>query len=111
MHFFKNMEGRDFLRVLTNSRCLIGNSSVGIRECAYLGVPVVNVGSRQNGRQRGLNVVDVDYDRAAIQAAISEQLAHGPYASEATYGGGDAGARIAEELLTMPLTFAKRITY
>ncbi|MDO3384247.1 UDP-N-acetylglucosamine 2-epimerase, partial [Gilvimarinus sp. SDUM040013] len=41
IRFFKNMEPNDFLRLLKNSQCLIGNSSVGIRECSYLGVPVV----------------------------------------------------------------------
>ena len=111
IHFFKNMEGRDFLRVLCNSRCLIGNSSVGIRECAYLGVPVVNIGSRQNGRHRGPNVVDVGYDQALIKSAIMRQWDHGRYAPADTYGGGEAGARIAKEIARMPLTFAKKITY
>ena len=52
IHFFKNMAPADFLRLIYNSRCLIGNSSVGIRECSYLGVPVVNMfydGSEDNG--------------------------------------------------------------
>src|SRR5262249_44146738 len=61
VHFFKNMEPIDFLRLLYNSRCLVGNSSVGIRECSFLGVPVVNIGSRQSGRDRGQNVLDCDY--------------------------------------------------
>ncbi|MEL7161661.1 MAG: UDP-N-acetylglucosamine 2-epimerase, partial [Bacteroidota bacterium] len=111
IHFFKNMEGRDFLRVLYNSRCLVGNSSVGIRECAYLGVPVVNIGSRQNGRARGPNVVDVSYDETAISTAIRQQWEHGRYAPAATYGGGDAGKMIADKIAAMPLSFAKRITY
>jgi UDP-hydrolysing UDP-N-acetyl-D-glucosamine 2-epimerase len=111
IHFFKNMEGRDFLRVLYNSRCLIGNSSVGIRECAYLGVGVVNIGSRQNRRHRGPNVIDVSYDQSAISDAIQTKWAHGSHASADTYGGEDAGAKIAEELAVMPLTFAKTITY
>ena len=111
VHFFKNMEGRDFLRVLCNAACLIGNSSVGIRECAYLGVPVVNIGTRQNGRQRGPNVVDVDYDPNAVRAAIEKQSAHGRYPRADVYGGGDAGVRIAADLATMPLTYAKRIAY
>ena len=42
-----------------NSECLIGNSSVGIRECAYLGIPVVNIGDRQKNRLRAENVIDV----------------------------------------------------
>ncbi|MEM6770331.1 MAG: UDP-N-acetylglucosamine 2-epimerase [Bacteroidota bacterium] len=110
-HFFKNMEGRDFLRVLANSQCLVGNSSVGIRECAYLGVPVVNIGSRQDGRERGPNVLDVDYAEQAIQQAVRTQIAHGKYAASEVYGGGDAGAKIAKALVSMPLTFAKRINY
>jgi UDP-hydrolysing UDP-N-acetyl-D-glucosamine 2-epimerase len=111
IHFFKNMEGRDFLRVLYHSRCLIGNSSVGIRECAYLGVPVVNIGSRQNGRHRGPNVVDIGYDGDAITQAIETQWDNGKYTPADTYGGGNAGAKIAEEIARMPLTFAKMITY
>ena len=51
IRFIKNMEPEDFLRLLVNSKCLIGNSSVGIRECSFLGVPVVNIGSRQEGRE------------------------------------------------------------
>ena len=59
IHFFKNMEPTDFLRLIYNARCLIGNSSVGIRESSFLGIPVVNIGSRQNGRERGRNVAAV----------------------------------------------------
>ena len=70
------MEPNDFLRLLVNSKCLIGNSSVGIRECAYLGVPVVNIGTRQHGRDRGDNVIDVDYTKEAIRAAIQQQIRH-----------------------------------
>jgi hypothetical protein len=59
IHFFKNMAPTDFLRLLYNSKCIVGNSSVGIRECSFLGVPAVNIGSRQAGRDRGSNVIDV----------------------------------------------------
>ncbi|MEM9528160.1 MAG: UDP-N-acetylglucosamine 2-epimerase, partial [Bacteroidota bacterium] len=111
IHFFKNMEGKDFLRVLYNARCLVGNSSVGIRECAFLGVPVVNIGSRQNGRQRGPNVMDVSYEESQVLAAIQTQWSSGKYAEANIYGGGAAGAKIADELATMPLVFTKRITY
>ena len=47
IHFFKNMEPVDFLKLIKNSKCLVGNSSVGIRESAFLGIPVVNIGTRQ----------------------------------------------------------------
>lgn len=111
IHFFKNMAPIDFLKFLKNSRCLIGNSSVGIRECAYLGVPVVNIGSRQNGRERGANVVDVPYQKAAIQAAIVQQIAHGLYPPDRIYGNGQAGTQIADLLTKVPLTYHKVLNY
>jgi UDP-hydrolysing UDP-N-acetyl-D-glucosamine 2-epimerase len=73
IHFFKNMQGEDFLELLHHSKGLVGNSSVGIRECAFLGVPVVNIGSRQHRRQRGKNVIDVGYEKEAIKNAIQTQ--------------------------------------
>ena len=111
MHFFKNMEGTDFLRLLCNSKCLIGNSSVGVRECSYLGVPVVNIGTRQHGRDRGINVLDVDYDRIAIKTAVEKHLAAGSYPSDPLYGDGHAGERIAQLLATKPLSIEKRLAY
>ena len=111
IHFFKNMTPLDFLKFLKNCKCLVGNSSVGIRECAYLGVPVINIGSRQNGRERGDNVTDVDYDKNIIQAAILQQYKHGKYASDKIYGNGDAGRKIAQLLAEVPLTFKKVLSY
>ena len=111
IHFFKNMQPTDFLRLLYNSRCLIGNSSVGIRECAFLGVPCVNIGTRQAGRDRGHNVIDVGYDRAEILAALRAQVERGRYPSDPIYGQGRAGERIAELLAAQPLSIEKRLTY
>jgi UDP-hydrolysing UDP-N-acetyl-D-glucosamine 2-epimerase len=111
MHFFKNMEPDDFLRLLVNSKCLIGNSSVGIRECSYLGVPVVNIGSRQNKRDRGANVLDVGYDRVEIRKAIDFWLNNDRPAKSTVYGGGTAGTKIAEVLATVPLRYHKTIEY
>ncbi len=111
VHFFKNMEPGDFLRLLHNSRCLVGNSSVGIRECAFLGAPVVNVGSRQEGRDRGRNVLDVGYDRDSIEGAVRCQLGNGRYPSDHLYGDGNAGRRIAVLLAQVPLSVEKKLTY
>lgn len=111
IHFFKNMEPTDFLRLLYNSKALIGNSSVGIRECAYLGVPAVNIGSRQNRRDRGNNVIDVDYSSMHIKDAIKTWLASDRPKSSNVYGGGDAGQTIANELASVELIFHKTITY
>lgn len=110
-HFFKNMRPDDFLRVLVNSQGLVGNSSVGIRECSFLGAPVVNIGSRQRGRERGANVIDVGYDRDQILAAIEVQAVRGRLPSETLYGDGKAGHRVADVLADAPLTIDKLITY
>jgi UDP-N-acetylglucosamine 2-epimerase len=111
VHFFKNMEGDDFLNLLHNSLCLIGNSSVGIRECAYLGVPTVNIGSRQNRRDRGENVVDVSYDENDIVTAVERILKENKRVTSTIYGGGNAGEKIAKLLKDLPLQFHKTITY
>jgi UDP-hydrolysing UDP-N-acetyl-D-glucosamine 2-epimerase len=111
MHFFKNMEGEDFLRLLVNSDCLIGNSSVGIRECAFLGVPVINVGTRQNKRERGNNVVDVGYTQTEITIALQLILQQKKPAPSNVYGGGDAGKTIADLLAKLPYHFHKTIQY
>jgi UDP-hydrolysing UDP-N-acetyl-D-glucosamine 2-epimerase len=112
-HFFKNMAPLDFLRLLYNCNCLVGNSSVGIRECSYLGVPVVNIGSRQTGRDRGANVLDASYDSADIVAAIERHLSNGGvrYPQDQLYGDGRAGERIARLLSTEPLSIEKRLSY
>ncbi len=111
VHFFKNMEGIDFLQLLDNCDCLIGNSSVGIRECAFLGVPVVNIGSRQNRRERGGNSFDVDYSQDQIQEAILNSIKKGKVVSSSIYGNGNAGIKIANLLAELPLQFHKTIMY
>ncbi len=110
-HFFKNMEPHHFLMLLNNANCLIGNSSVGIRECAYIGVPVVNIGTRQAGRERSKNVLDCDYQQQHIIAAIKQQIKHGKYQPDHIYGNGNSGTQIAELLGKLPLQFDKKITY
>lgn len=111
MHFFKNMAPMDFLRLLCNAKCLVGNSSVGVRECSFLGVPVVNIGSRQAGRDRGVNVIDVDYDRQAVIAGMERHMSNGTYPCDRLYGDGRAGEKIAALLADAPLRIEKRLTY
>lgn len=94
----RNMEPLEFLRTLLGAKVLVGNSSVGIRECSFLGVPVVNVGTRQNGRERGGNVTDVAHNVSAIRKAVEGyQLWPIPICST-LYGDGHAGERIADVL-------------
>ena len=107
-HFFRNMSPEDFLRLLCNATAIVGNSSVAIRECSFLGVPAVNVGSRQQGRERGRNVVD---DRVAIADGLRQHVRRGRPEGDQLYGSGNAGARIAECLAAADLKVEKRLTY
>ena len=84
--------------------CVVGNTSSSIREGAFLGTPAVNIGSRQQGRERACNVIDVPNDATAIEAAIRQQLEHGKYPSSSLYGDGKAAPRIARHLATVSLT-------
>ena len=111
IHFFKNLPPEEFLRVLNASTGIVGNSSVAIRECAYLGVPAVNIGTRQSGRDRGANVIDVDYDRSQIRDAIRVAANIGHCHRDELYGDGQAGRRVAEVLAKAPLETVKRLAY
>lgn len=111
IHFYKNFPVEVFVRLMHRAACLVGNSSAHIREGAFMGVPAVNVGTRQTGRERGLNVVDAGYDSTQIAAAVRAQIAHGPYEPEHLYGDGRAGARIAGILATAELRVQKQIVY
>lgn len=111
IHFFKNLAPEDFLYLLHRCACVVGNSSVAIREGSYLGTPAVNIGGRQQGRDRGSNVMDVVHDKEAIQRAIEKQLSHGRYPSSELYGKGDAGKRIAEILGQVELRVEKRLVH
>lgn len=108
--FFRDIPSRDFLKLLYHSNGIVGNSSVAIRECSYLGVPAINIGSRQSGRDRAGNVTDVDYDKESILKGILERSKQ-PRIQSYLYGDGKAGERIAEVLRTANLGFIKKLTY
>jgi UDP-hydrolysing UDP-N-acetyl-D-glucosamine 2-epimerase len=110
-HFFRNMFPEDFLRLLIHCTAIVGNSSAAIRECSFLGVPAVNIGSRQQGRERGANVIDVEHDRAAIAAAVRHHIGNGRPPQDPLYGDGRAGERIADCLAAAKLSIGKRLTY
>lgn len=111
MHFFLNFSPEDYVRLIDNCQCLIGNSSSAIREGAFLGVPAVNVGSRQQNRECGANVMHAGYDADAIEGCIRAQLAHGKYPQNHMYGDGQAGKRIADILATAEFTIQKKLFY
>ena len=74
LHFFKNLSPEDFIKLCYNSQILIGNSSIGIRESSYLGINVINIGDRQKGRERGKNIIDVNYNSLEIEKAAKKYL-------------------------------------
>ena len=111
IHFFKNMEPKDFLRLLKNSKALVGNSSAGLRECAYLGIPVINIGNRQFRRIRAKNVTDVNYKLDESLKATQKSINTKHFESSDIYGKGNSGENISEILATSELTYSKTITY
>jgi UDP-hydrolysing UDP-N-acetyl-D-glucosamine 2-epimerase len=111
IRFYKNFPIETYVRLMLLCACTVGNSSAPIREGAFLGVPSVNIGTRQMGRDRGPNIIDVGYDRNEIVAAIREQLTRGRFASDPLYGDGAAGGRIADVLARVPLSAQKRLVF
>lgn len=111
MHFVKNLPIAAYVRLMKRTACLVGNSSSGIREGAFIGTPCVNIGSRQTMRERGMNVVDVDYDSDEIARAIQSQRDNGSFPTNPLYGDGNAGSRIASILSSVEFEIQKRITY
>ena len=111
IHFFRNFPPEDYARLIGNAACLVGNSSSGLREGAFLGTPTVNVGTRQHGREHGENVVHAPYEAAAIERQARAQLAHGRYPRSALFGDGKAGERIASHLASAPLNIQKTLRF
>lgn len=114
LHLFKNLPMEIYVKLIDMCACAVGNSSSYIREGAIIGVPAVNIGSRQQGRLRGRNVVDVEYDREQILDAIRKQLAHGKYPPDNIYGDGKAGEKIVKVLLDMDFSqipIQKKLAY
>ncbi len=120
LQLFVHLEQEVYGSLLAHSEALIGNSSSGIIEAPFLNVPVVNIGSRQNLRFRGSNVIDVEYDRNEILKAI-KQIVEDPHFRKKTqkdqfiYGDGHASEKILSVLKTIdhrnPSLLQKRITF
>ena len=111
IHFYRNFSPEDYARLINNAACLAGNSSSALREGAFLGVPAVNIGTRQGGREHGDNVVHVPYDRCAIAGAVREQISRTKYPRSLMFGDGAAGAKIADALARANFRIQKRIAY
>jgi len=111
IHFFKSLPIECYAPLMRNAACILGNSSSGIREAAFLGTPSVNIGTRQHGRERGHNVIDVDYDQVQIVEAVKKQLERGRYEPDHVYGDGYAAQKIIKILRSLDLRIQKQIAY
>ena len=109
IHFYRNFSSEDYVNILREATCIVGNSSSGIREASFLGTPSVNIGSRQNGRDRAPNVIDVSYNASEIEAAIQIQARRGRYESSEIFGDGLAGEKMAEILASVSLSVEKKL--
>ena len=109
--YIKNLKIRDYVNLMNKTSCLVGNSSSGIREGAFIGTPCVNIGSRQNDRECGKNVVHTNNSKKNIFDAILKQKKKGKYRSEKIYGNGHAGRNIAKILNKIKVNIQKKITY
>jgi GDP/UDP-N,N'-diacetylbacillosamine 2-epimerase (hydrolysing) len=92
-----------FVSWMAAADLMAGNSSAGIIEAASFGTPVVNIGSRQNLRERNANVIDTPVAATAIEEAVLRGLRHGRYDRRNIYGDGNAGRRIVAFLGDMSL--------
>lgn len=105
---FRNLPHEDYLGVLRWAEVLVGNSSSGIIEAPSFGLPAVNVGMRQAGRERGVNVLDTGYDGREIRQALSKALTDREFREIVRhagnpYGDGRTGPRVARLLAELPL--------
>jgi len=111
IHFYKNFAVDDYARLIKNCICLVGNSSSAIREGSFLGVPAVNIGTRQLGREHDANIIHANYDRVEILDAIKLQIKHGRYKKSRLFGTGNSGERIAKILASVKLNIQKKLSY
>lgn len=107
IRFMKDIPPHEFVWLLKNSQCLVGNSSAGMKECSYLGIPVVNIGTRQNGRLKATNVVEVPPEAGKIKAAVKKQIGAGRYAPSKLYSSEKTAKKIAKVIATAPLYVQK----
>ena len=113
MYFFKNLNVEKYIHLMNKTVCLIGNSSSGIREGAFIGTPVVNIGTRQDTRLCGSNVIHSEFNEDKILAAIKKQISKKKYSRQNIYGNGNASKKIISQILKNinHIRVQKNITY
>jgi UDP-hydrolysing UDP-N-acetyl-D-glucosamine 2-epimerase len=116
---FRSVPHKEYLSMMNLANVMVGNSSSGIIEAPSFHLPVINIGTRQNGRQRAENIIDIDYDKEEITMAIQKALYDKKFKEKVKncknfYGDGNAGVRIANLLCKIKINkklIEKRMTY
>jgi GDP/UDP-N,N'-diacetylbacillosamine 2-epimerase (hydrolysing) len=119
LHTFVNLSHEDYLSLMKSVHVMIGNSSSGILEAPSFHLPVVNIGSRQQGRERSINVMDVPPEKDKILAAINYALYDQKFLKkvqkcENKFGDGRASERMVDILKKIEISeslIQKQITY
>lgn len=106
-----NLSPENYLKVLSNAACAIGNSSSFVRDASYFGTPVVLAGARQDGREIDEHVRPVGMRVTEIVAAVRSQLAHGRFQPSTLYGDGQVAERISKALADLVPYVQKRLHY
>lgn len=116
---YKNLPHEDYLGLMNIASVMVGNSSSGIIEAPLFHLSVVNIGKRQEGRERTENVIDVDYNKEEIKKSIKKAIYDENFRKRVKkcknpYGDGKAGIRIADILSKVKIDkrlMQKKITY
>jgi UDP-hydrolysing UDP-N-acetyl-D-glucosamine 2-epimerase len=110
-YFIKNLETQHFYNLLNLSKCLVGNSSAGIRDAGYLGLPVVNIGTRQNAREHGVNVLHANNNYKDIYKKVLISTKK-KYKKNYIYGDGNTAQRIVKILRNIKkIEIQKKLSY
>lgn len=109
VRFCKNFSPELFLNLINNCACLIGNSSVAIREGSFLGIPSVNIGNRQSGREHGKNIIHAKYISSSIIKGVKAQIKHGKYKKEKIFGNGNSAKIISKLLMKVKPNIQKKL--
>jgi UDP-N-acetylglucosamine 2-epimerase len=106
-----NWNPEQYLRVLANAACAIGNSSSFVRDAGFFGTPVTLVGNRQRHREHDVHVRRTGVAPDAIEATLRAQLAHGRYAPSTLYGDGHVAEQLTTALATLKPYVQKHLAY
>jgi UDP-hydrolysing UDP-N-acetyl-D-glucosamine 2-epimerase len=111
LHAYKNFEPQEYILLLKNTSCAVGNSSSFIRDASFFGTPVVLVGSRQDGREWCDSVKRVEPEHDDILKAINFQVHHGRYSESDIYGHPGASRLIVNKIKELKPYSQKRLSY